>query len=161
MDESLDAESDLEQFSGPETETSATVMPEEQSTQLGGRRLRCLIVEDDDVQQELLVQYLQSMGLETLVAGTIERAWYHLENAKIEIAIVDIQLPDGNGLHFCESVVDDPRYLDLPIIILSSMDPDNIVRKSRASGASFFVGKPYDPNVLLLIIERLLGPAEE
>jgi FixJ family two-component response regulator len=37
------------------------------------------------------------------------------------------------------------------------MNQANMVRQTRAAGASFFIGKPYDPNVLLTVIERALG----
>ncbi len=43
------------------------------------------------------------------------------------------------------------------MIMLSNLNQPNMVRRTRAAGASFFLVKPYDPNVLLTVIERALA----
>lgn len=123
----------------------------------GNERLRVLIVEDDPIQQNILREYLSSIRLKVSVAGSISEAEVKLENEKIDIAILDIHLPDGDGLRLCQKIDESPNTAGIPIIMLSSEASDDLVRRTRASGGCFFIGKPYDPNVLLAIIERALG----
>lgn len=116
-----------------------------------------LVLEDDALQLELLIDHLHSLGIVAVSVMTIAGAREQLNQHKFDLAILDIQLPDGSGLELCESMADDARYCSLPTIVLSSMSQNNMVRRSRAAGARFFISKPYDPNVLLTVIERALG----
>lgn len=123
----------------------------------GDGQMRVLVLEDDLLQLELLRDHLQSVGLVTVGATTVAEARQQLNDAKFNLAIFDVQLPDGSGLELCNSIADDSRFCSMPTIVLSSMNQSNMVRQTRAAGASFFIGKPYDPNVLLTVIERALG----
>ncbi len=120
-------------------------------------QFRILVLEDDLLQLNLLLEHLQSLGLATVGVTTVSEAREQLNNAKFSLAIFDVQLPDGSGLELCNAIADDPRFCSMPTIVLSSLNQANMVRNSRAAGASFFIGKPYDPNVLLTVIERALG----
>lgn len=120
-------------------------------------RPRVLILEDDMLQLSLLEDYLQSLGLVCTSVSTIAEAKRSLEQQKFELAIFDIQLPDGSGLELCDSIADDARTSSMPTIVLSSLNQPNMVRRTRAAGGSYFISKPYDPNVLLTVIERALG----
>jgi len=123
----------------------------------GGGQIRVLVLEDDVLQLELLVDHLKSVGLATVGVTTVAAARQQLNDAKFNLAIFDVQLPDGSGLELCNSIADDSRFCSMPTIVLSSVNQANMVRQTRAAGASFFIGKPYDPNVLLTVIERALG----
>ena len=123
----------------------------------GDGQFRVLVLEDDELQLELLLDHLHSVGLATVGVKTVAEARDQLLNAKFSLAIFDIQLPDGSGLELCNSIADDSRFFNMQTIVLSSVNQANMVRQTRAAGASFFIGKPYDPNVLLTVIERALG----
>ena len=73
------------------------------------------------------------------------------------MAILDVQLPDGCGFELCEQIDSDPAYGGMPVVVLSSLTEAGAIRKTRASGGRYFLCKPYDPNVLLAIIERALN----
>ena len=132
-------------------------IPSLEKTGGGDAQLQVLVLEDDLLQLELLVDHLQSVGLKATGVTTIAEARDRLDNAKFSLAIFDVQLPDGSGLELCNSIADDSRFCNMPTIVLSSMNQANMVRKTRAAGATFYIGKPYDPNVLLTVIERSLG----
>jgi len=123
----------------------------------GAAQLQVLVLEDDLLQLELLVDHLQSVGLKATGVTTIAEARDRLNHAKFSLAIFDVQLPDGSGLDLCNSIADDSRFCNMPTIVLSSLNQANMVRQTRAAGATFYIGKPYDPNVLLTVIERSLG----
>ena len=137
--------------------SAATVEPQPQPTELPTPNRVVLVLEDDLVQLRLLQQHLESLGLTLLTARSIAEAQQHLSENRPQLAIFDVNLPDGSGLELCEQLDSDPRHCTMPIIVLSSMTGNDMIRKTRASGGCYFVGKPYDPNVLLILIERALG----
>ncbi|MEO8270523.1 MAG: response regulator [Aureliella sp.] len=119
-------------------------------------RGRVLILEDDPLQLKLLKQQLESVGFEVAAAPTVRQARQWLSQPGIQLAILDVQLPDGCGFELCEQIDNDPAHAGLPVVVLSSLTEAGAVRKTRASGGRYFLCKPYDPNVLLAIIERAL-----
>ena len=120
------------------------------------RRYSILIVDDDQTQVEVLTHRLQKQGFTTVHAfeGRIglEKAREH----QPDLVLLDLRLPDLDGFSVCEELVDSPDTCDIPIIIVSGSDRPDVVRSSRAAGCNFFVRKPYDPNVLLTLIEHAL-----
>lgn len=137
---------------------ATAVIPEVQQefASRGPAPAKILLLEDDPVQLAMLSQHVDALGYEVLPASSIAEAKRQLEKHRVELAILDVQLPDGSGFDLCEQLDSSERYSGLPIIVLSSITEASVVRKTRASGARFFLGKPYDPNVLLAIIERAL-----
>ena len=122
----------------------------------GGPR-RILVLEDDSVQRYLLRQQLDSVGLQSIPAETLQEAWQLLQEGPIHLAILDMQLPDGCGLDLCRRIDEDNRLMGLPMLVLSSSTRADVIRQTRAAGACYFISKPYDPNVLLARIEQVLG----
>lgn len=116
-----------------------------------------LIMEDDDLQRELLTRNLESLNIQVWSVATVTAAMQALVERTYRLAIFDIHVPDGNGLELCEYIDSEPRLCGLPVIIISSHPQDDIVRKCRAAGACFFLSKPYDPNVLLALVEKAIG----
>ena len=134
---------------------SLVVEPQLQESSMPPRG-RVLILEDDPLQLELLEQHLESVGFEVVAALTVSQARQRLSQPGIQLAILDVQLPDGCGFELCEQIDNDPAHAGLPVVVLSSLTAAGAVRKTRASGGRYFLCKPYDPNVLLAIIERAL-----
>ncbi len=116
-----------------------------------------LVLEDDPVQARLLSKHLESLRMRVKIVETIADARSSLKLELPHLAIFDVRLPDGSGLDLCQELDGNPEFSDMPIIVLSSMNSTDMVRRSRASGARFFLGKPYDPNILLILIEQLIG----
>ncbi len=120
-------------------------------------RGKVLILEDDVVQLRLLEEHLRAIGFEIVAAGTLAQARQELTKQPLQLAILDVQLPDGSGFELCEQIDSEPAYAGLPVVVLSSLRDPAIVRQTRAAGGRYFLSKPYDPNVLLAIIERALS----
>ena len=73
--------------------------------------------------------------------------------------MLDVKLPDADGLDLCEQLVDDQTTSEIPVIIVSGCDERDIIRPC-AAGCHYFVRKPYDPNALLALIEWALDEAQ-
>ena len=117
---------------------------------------RILIVDDEPDLSLALSVHLQRQGYETMSVGTGAEA---LREAKIflpHLVLLDLGLPDMSGLKVCEHLADDEATCGTPVLIISGSEAQDIVRQCRAAGSEFFIRKPYDPNVVLTLIERSL-----
>lgn len=115
-----------------------------------------LLVEDNPEIQKVNKRMLELYGYTVAVAFDIEQAWRCMEEAPPDLLVLDIMLPDGSGLAFCEQV---REKSDTPILFLTALgEKDDIVGGLRKGGDDY-LAKPYDYDVLLARIEALLRRA--
>lgn len=120
------------------------------------RRQSILIVDDDPFQVETLSMRLQRQGFVTISAHEGQRGLNLARERRPDLVLLDLRLPDLDGLEVCGELVDSPETCHIPIIILSGVSQPDIVRSARAAGCEYFIGKPYDPNALLTLIQHAL-----
>ncbi len=119
-------------------------------------RRRLLIIDDDDTQVEVLAMRFLRQGFEITTADTGRGGLRLARSERPSLILLDLRLPDGDGLDICRELTDDSRTCEVPVIILSGMERPDIIRRSRAAGCQYYVRKPYDPNALLLLVENAL-----
>ena len=119
-------------------------------------RQTVLIIDDDDAQAEVLAWRLQRQGYLTLTASVGQSGLDLARCERPDVILLDLQLPDMDGLDICEQLYENPITCSIPVIIVSGSDRHNIVKQARAAGCDFYLRKPYDPNVVLMLVERAL-----
>lgn len=104
---------------------------------------RILCLEDDQTIQTLIEVSLPEF--EIIAAFSIKEAERRLNEAEYSALLIDIRLPDGDGLRFLTTLSADERFKKIPILVLS--DHSEISNKVMAFsfGAEDFIGKPFDP----------------
>jgi two-component system phosphate regulon response regulator PhoB len=115
-----------------------------------------LIIDDDDALSEVLAYQLKRQGFSARAAYSGRSG---LEKAKAErpsAILLDLCLPDADGLSICEQLTDSPETCSTPILILSGRDQPGLVRRCRAAGCHYFLRKPYDPNALLVLLRQAI-----
>ena len=118
---------------------------------------KSILVIDDDVDQvEVLRHRLDSQGYRTISASTGQQGFQLATDNVPDLILLDLRLPDTDGLTVCQRLSDNPLTAPLPVIILSGMERPDIIRRTRSAGSQYYVRKPYDPNVLLVLIENAL-----
>ncbi|NLS90757.1 MAG: response regulator [Planctomycetaceae bacterium] len=117
---------------------------------------RILIVDDDKSIVEVLSHRLSTQGFEPLAAHTGADGLQRAREDRPSLILLDLRLPDTDGLSICRELVDSSDTWDIPVIIVTGRDDPDIVRRCRAAGCRFFVHKPYDPNALLILIRQAL-----
>lgn len=123
--------------------------------------LHILIVDDDERLRVLLTRYLNEQGFVVEGAATIAEAEAGVLLAKFDLVVLDLMLPDGDGLDFCRKLRS--RGITVPVIMLTARgdDVDRIV--GLEIGADDYLAKPYNPRELLARIRAVLrrrAPAE-
>lgn len=110
-----------------------------------------LIVEDDIEIQDTLKQYLEMKGYSIKQAFQVKDTLTKIDE-NIDLVIIDIQLPDGNGITLCQQI---RQISQVPIIFLTArLDEDTIVEALR-SGGDDYVKKPFHMKELLARIESV------
>jgi CheY-like chemotaxis protein len=120
-----------------------------------------LVVEDEATIAEVLSIRLQRQGFETILASTGAEALEAVSRRRPDLVLLDVRLPDTDGFHICQKLMDDPNTCAIPVIILSGMERPDVIRCARAAGCRYYLRKPYDPNALLILIDQALSETDE
>jgi predicted Zn finger-like uncharacterized protein len=118
---------------------------------------RVLMVDDARFFRELMLDLLSDIGVKLLTANNAEDAWELLGRQGVELLIVDINLPDKNGLELIREIRRDARFKGLRILCISGVyrRDDDAMAAIRA-GADDFISKSFKPEELLARVEKLL-----
>ena len=117
-------------------------------------RRKILIVDDDDTQNEVLKYCFGKVGYDAFVATCGETGFAKAREIHPDLILLDIELPTRNGLDVCRELMDNSDTCEIPVIILSGHDSNDVVREARSAGCRFFIRKPFDPNALLALVEH-------
>lgn len=112
-----------------------------------------LVVDDDAQIRQLATKFLREHGFRVSMARDGREMRQALEHASVDIVILDIMLPGGNGLDLCREI---RSRSQLPVIMLTALgsDTDRIV--GLEIGADDYLAKPFNPRELLARINAVL-----
>ena len=77
------------------------------------------------------------------------------EHADIDLILLDINMPNMNGLEFLEKVKQDAALAKIPVIIVSTVGKEEDTIRGLEAGAAAYIKKPFRSEEILVIIERL------
>ncbi len=116
--------------------------------------LKILIAEEDKTLRQLYSYILKEEGFLALSAATGSDAKELLEKEHIDLAILNMKLPDTDGCRILEAIRE--SSLDLPVIMISEDSLYTSKQRAYTAGTDDFLTKPVDPDELLLHIHALL-----
>lgn len=119
-----------------------------------------LIVDDERDIRELLVLALGRMGLRTDTAGNLATARQLLAEARYDLCLTDMRLPDGSGLELVSEIAS--RYSGTPVAMITAYGNVEAAVEALKAGAFDFVSKPVDIHVLRNLVNKALtlGPED-
>ena len=115
---------------------------------------RILIIDDERPIQMTLEALLSRHGYQTEVAANAATGKRLLQNKTPDLVLLDLQLPDAEGLHMLDQIKTD--HPQTQVIILTAHDSLNNAIESIKRGAYHFISKPYAPEELLSLVEKAL-----
>lgn len=118
-----------------------------------------LVVDDYVVTQRVLSTQLRKGGYEVTTAGSGSEALFYLTERKFDLAIIDVAMPEMDGIMLLEKLRKERNEKKLPVIMLtaSALDEDRI--RAQAAGATDFLTKPISSWELLEVVHRQLAMA--
>jgi two-component system, OmpR family, response regulator len=114
---------------------------------------RLLIVDDDAALNQLLVEYFSRFGHRLTAATTAAAGRALLEREDPDLLILDVMLPDADGLELCRSI---RATSDLPIVLLTARGEVSDRVLGLELGADDYVAKPFEPRELVARVEGLM-----
>lgn len=115
--------------------------------------MRILLVEDNEAIIMGLEYLLTQEGYQTETARSIKEAYATVERETVDLILLDISLPDGNGFEFCKDI---KRVNDTPVIFLTAREEETDVVKGLDMGADDYVVKPFRNRELVSRIKNIL-----
>ena len=117
---------------------------------------RLLIVDDNPQILELLEAYLESLPVQVRLAANGEAALAAVEREVPDLILLDIMMPRRSGFEVCRLLKDDPRYRDIPIIMVTALNEVGDMERARECGCDDFLRKQVNKIELLTRVQNLL-----
>jgi two-component system, OmpR family, phosphate regulon response regulator PhoB len=115
-----------------------------------------LAIEDDWTVRTVLEHTLKSAGYDIDLVSGISDARPLLVEGHYDLVLLDLNLPDGNGLDLLRDIRND-LGAGVPVLVLSGLRQEEVVVRGLELGADDFVTKPFSPPELLARVSRCLG----
>lgn len=112
-----------------------------------------LIIEDDKILNRGVAFALQKEGYETLAAYNKEEGKQLILNNEIDLLLLDINLPDGNGLDLCKEI---RSNVEFPIVFFTANDTEEDMVKGFEVGCDDYIAKPFSVELLKYKINAIL-----
>lgn len=119
---------------------------------------KILVADDEERIVNLIKDFLISASFSVLTAFDGEKALEIVKSEKVDLAILDIMMPELNGWEVSREI---RKFSDIPIIILSARSEEFDMLEGFGSGADEYVTKPFSPAVLVKRVEALLKRSEK
>jgi DNA-binding response OmpR family regulator len=116
-----------------------------------------LLIEDDELILDAMTRLFVREGLLVLTARTGHDAWGTLRTEKVDVAILDIGLPDVRGTDFCARMRQ--LFPNLPVIVCTGAASQEEIDQLRLLSIAYFLYKPTPVNELVAAVRSILEDA--
>ncbi len=123
---------------------------------IGGARI--LLVDDNAINQEVAAEFLHTVGMTVTSAGNGREALQALDGQTFDLVLMDIQMPEMDGLEATRRIRSIPRFQDLPIIAMTAHAMTGDRDKSLAAGMNDHITKPIDQKILYQTLKQWIPP---
>jgi CheY-like chemotaxis protein len=115
-----------------------------------------LIIDDEASSLEDMAEALRPTDYALQTAASAEAAIECVRRAAPDLIISDIDLAGTSGLELAQELRLCGGMKEVPVIFLSGAQIPDIVRRSRSAGGIYFLRKPFDPDVLIELVDKAL-----
>ncbi len=108
-----------------------------------------LVVEDNEFNVKIVMRMLKKDGYtEVAMAENGVKALEMIRNGRFDLVLLDIEMPEMDGIEVLQSLKSDMRLREIPVIMISSVEETDLIVKCIELGAEEFVRKPFNPTFL-------------
>lgn len=127
----------------------------------GGDSRKCILAVDDTAIVLTRIADTLRSDYEVITVNSGVRALRYLEQERPDLILLDIEMPQKNGIETLQEIRMMQDRKDIPVIMLTGVEDKDAVLKSVRLGICDYMLKPFSSEDLLKRIRRVLGPAEQ
>lgn len=113
--------------------------------------MKLLIVDDSATMRKIIMRSIRQSGLKVdkfLEAKNGKEALKVIGSNPVDIVLVDINMPEMNGIELLERLRSSPDTKELPVVMITAEGSENIVKKAEKLGLNGFIRKPFTPEII-------------
>ena len=115
-----------------------------------------LAVDDSPSMRKMVSFTLSGAGYKVVEAVDGMDALEKAEAQRIDLVLADQNMPRLDGIGLTKKLREHPRFKNTPILILTTESSDQMKQAGRAAGATGWLVKPFDPNRLIEVIQKVI-----
>lgn len=115
-----------------------------------------LVVDDSAAIRQLVSLSVTGAGYDVLVARNGNEALQKLSQARPDMVITDLNMPDMDGIELIRKIRSLPDYKFIPIVMLTTEAQEEKMREGRKAGASGWIIKPFSTDQLLDVVKKFI-----
>ena len=116
-----------------------------------------MLIDDAVSTRGLLNMTLSNAGYDVFEAGDGKEAMQKLSGKRdIHLFIIDLYMPNMDGMELIKTLKASPQYKFVPIVVLTKEDSPEMKRKGQAAGAKAWIVKPFKPKTILDVIKKIM-----
>ncbi|SRR6266571_3592148 len=115
-----------------------------------------LVVDDSITMRQMVVFTLTSAGHEVVEAADGNKALAAAKQRKFDLVITDVNMPGMNGIDLVQNLRGLPECKFIPILVLTTEAGAEVKQKGKGAGATGWIVKPFNPEVLLDTLKKVL-----
>ena len=119
-------------------------------------KLTCLIADDYSTARRIIKNNLHELGFTCLEAEDGEDALGIILQTPLNLVLVDVKMPNKNGLELLEDIRDDDNLKDLPVILTMIEPLDELISTGRELGMNDYLIKPFDVFSLAKVLDKVI-----
>jgi two-component system chemotaxis response regulator CheY len=117
---------------------------------------KILIVDDSESVRMIARIALREQGYEVVEAGNGVEALKQLDVERVNLVISDVNMPEMDGITLLKQIKASAKHKFMPIIMLTTEAGQDKKDEGRAAGAKAWITKPFQPNVLIAAVSKLM-----
>ena len=119
--------------------------------------MHSILAVDDSASMRQMVSFtLRSAGYNVVEAVDGQDAWEKAGGRSFDLVLTDQNMPRMDGISLTKKLREDPQFKTTPILILTTESSDQMKQAGRAAGATGWLVKPFDPNKLIEVIQKVI-----
>jgi len=119
--------------------------------------MHSILAVDDSASMRQMVSFtLKSAGYNVVEAVDGQDAWEKAGGRSFDLVLTDQNMPRMDGISLTKKLRESPQFKTTPILILTTESSDQMKQAGRAAGATGWLVKPFDPNKLIEVIQKVI-----
>lgn len=116
-----------------------------------------LIVDDDDLNREVMEAFLSLEGYSVFMTGSGRKALEMTKLKQPDLIILDVRLPDLNGIEVCKLLKSDPQTQHIPVMMITGLSDRQTRQEAEDAKVDVFFPRPFEGDDFIKEVKRILS----